>query len=310
MRFPNNFPSADSRKWQLARNENLTADGSLYSDFSYIHQYLSDKLGVEKNYVCLTNGAEEAVRICLSTPEYKKRLYFTPTWGLVSVLNHIYGDEIIEFSHYANYQEIVTNSSEMIKELNKGKALVYIANPNTPTGSRYDILQLINIIKEYQTSHFIIDESYFEFNEYKTVIKYFENLDNLTIIRNFSKAHGLANKRFGCYITKNKTMIDLRPANPCAENTIKYVIESYTRVEDMVNSLNEGKKMLSSYFKQHTKVLRTYTNFIVLEYKEKIAKKLERISYFHTFTVNGVEYIKLTALPDTRVKEFINDLER
>lgn len=309
MRFDNNFKPRNNKKWQLARNENLTRFGSLYTDFSAFHTYVAKQLGIEKEWVCLTNGAEEAVRICLSTPDFENRYHFDPTWGLVSVLNNLYGKSTKTYGFYANYQEIVYESEKLLVDIEKNPGLVYIANPNTPTGSKFAIDKLINIINTNPNSHFIVDESYYEFNENRSLVGYFHQLNNLTIIRNFSKAHGLANKRFGCYITKNKTLLDIRPANPCSEETITHVVASYERVDDMVESIQKGKEQLESYFKKHTKVLNSYTNFLILEYKEKLFEKLSKIAYFHTFEVNTVKYIKITAIPDYRVKEFIHDIE-
>lgn len=74
--------------------------------------------------------------------------------------------------------------------------LVYICNPNNPSGTLvpYDVIE--NFLRDYPEICFLVDEAYAEFAD-QTVAPLVRLYDNLLITRTLSKAFGLANLRFG-----------------------------------------------------------------------------------------------------------------
>lgn len=87
------------------------------------------------------------------------------------------------------------------KALTPKTKLVYICNPNNPTGSMVSLLAVEAFLKVCPPSVLVVlDEAYYEYVELKT---YFESLDilerypNLAVLRTFSKAYGLAGLRVG-----------------------------------------------------------------------------------------------------------------
>jgi histidinol-phosphate aminotransferase len=83
--------------------------------------------------------------------------------------------------------------------------VVYIVNPNNPTGSLFDSNDLYNLIHENKNILFIIDEAYFEFSN-ETVSGFVSELNNLLISRTFSKAFALASFRIGYLISSSKNI--------------------------------------------------------------------------------------------------------
>lgn len=306
MRFKNEFPSRSDKKWLLARAENLTEWGSLYPDYSRIHKFLEKQHNIPKEYICMTNGAEEAVRIILSYPSLS-RLNFVPTWRLAPVFNELYAKintqivlDILDDTFAYNMQTL--------ERLVNPHQLIYIASPNAFTGNTIQREEIKYFLKRFPDSVFVIDETYYQFNNNKTVIDLVPKFENLVVIRGYSKAHGLAADRFGFYATKNKKFIDIRPASPCAANTVDKVIESYKHVHKAVGSIKKGKKIIEDHLAESVKIYRTSANFVVCAFQQNLYDRLDKIADFHTFEVKGQKFIKLTALPKDLAEEFIKDL--
>lgn len=92
--------------------------------------------------------------------------------------------------------------------------MVWVANPNNPTGARYnggDLERLLAAIDGIV----LVDEAYIEYAGLKhSLLPRIEEYDNLVVLRTFSKAYGLAGLRIG-YLAANRALADrLRLAKP------------------------------------------------------------------------------------------------
>lgn len=79
--------------------------------------------------------------------------------------------------------------------------VVFIANPNNPTGTWLDAAELEAFLAEVPPSTLVlVDEAYFEYAEtpnYASALAWLDRFPNLVVSRTFSKAHGLAGLRVG-----------------------------------------------------------------------------------------------------------------
>ncbi len=78
--------------------------------------------------------------------------------------------------------------------------IVYICNPNNPTGTIYEKEMIEQLLTKFRDILFIVDEAYYEFtnNTCKDLVL---DYDNLLISRTFSKAFALASFRVGYAIS-------------------------------------------------------------------------------------------------------------
>lgn len=130
------------------------------------------------------------------------------------------------------------------------KTIVYLPNPNNPTGHRIKSEILYEIIKKYPSNIFIIDEAY----SFDTVSKY-PSLPNLIITQTLSKIYGLAFLRLGWVISSFKEL-DL---------SYQYVIGSYqyTTGYNALISFNINIKELFDKAKNYTKYhLQNFTHYL------------------------------------------------
>lgn len=94
--------------------------------------------------------------------------------------------------------------------LERGDGLVYLSNPNNPTGNILATReQLIPFIERYPESTFFVDEAYADYipeTEYTRFADLVPRYPNLLVQRSLSFAHGLAAARVG-YILASKDLI-------------------------------------------------------------------------------------------------------
>ena len=85
------------------------------------------------------------------------------------------------------------------KSLDENTRLIYICNPNNPTGLIIDNKEIIKFAAKNPNIYIMVDESNIEFSNQKSLIQ--ENLlPNIIILKSFSKAYGLSNLRIGYLI--------------------------------------------------------------------------------------------------------------
>lgn len=84
--------------------------------------------------------------------------------------------------------------------------LVYLVNPNNPTGALYTLEQIDDLLRAHPNVAFLIDEAYFEFCGV-TAAPFLHAHRNLMIARSFSKAFGLAGLRIG-YLMSHPDNLD------------------------------------------------------------------------------------------------------
>jgi histidinol-phosphate aminotransferase len=88
----------------------------------------------------------------------------------------------------------------------KNANLLYLDSPNNPTGFQFSKNDLLKLIKEFD-GPVIIDEAYADFGDY-SLVGFTKKLENLIVVRTFSKEFGLAGLRLGYFIA-NKNLIDV-----------------------------------------------------------------------------------------------------
>ncbi len=93
--------------------------------------------------------------------------------------------------------------------------LVYVCNPNNPTGTIVTRDELADFVPRVpSTALILVDEAYFHFAEnaqYASVIDWIGNHPNLLVARTFSKIYGMAGMRLGYAVGSKETIAAMQP---------------------------------------------------------------------------------------------------
>jgi histidinol-phosphate aminotransferase len=107
---------------------------------------------------------------------------------------------------------------EILKQVTDKTKIVFIANPNNPTGTYLSKNEMLNLRKELRSNILlVVDDAYFEFmnkDDFASGLHLFKDSENVLITRTFSKIYGLAGLRLGWgYSSKKiiKTMYQIKP---------------------------------------------------------------------------------------------------
>lgn len=174
---------------------NLYPDGNAF----YLKQKLAAKLGVEPANLVLGNGSNEIIEFvahALLGPDTNVVVsqYSFAIYPLVAKMSN--ADVIVvPAKNYAH------DLPAMLRAINARTRIVFVANPNNPTGtlaSREDLIQFVNEIPDDVL--LVMDEAYIEFLEDPVDLIPLIRLGarkNLILMRTFSKIYGLAGIRIG-----------------------------------------------------------------------------------------------------------------
>ncbi len=190
MYFPTTSLMAEIRNnltWLL--NNYGSKQKILNRKLSYVLQYKEDNLIV-------LNGAAQIFPILRIILKNKQVLIPTPTFG---EYNRI-------FNNPNTYTDSIGfNEEEISQKLRLSDSIVFV-NPNNPTGSILSTEWIFDLSNKNPDKLFIIDESFIEFSEQKSIISYLENSrnNNILVIRSMSKSYGMPGVRLGFVYTNNE----------------------------------------------------------------------------------------------------------
>lgn len=154
---------------------------------------LSGMLSLIPEQVMVTNGATEAIYLIAQTFRHAKSAILQPT-----------------FSEYADACRIHEHEIRNVHELLSVPYdcnMMWICNPNNPTGSVHDKDSLLEVISKNQDTLFVIDASYALYTNKPLITpKEAVNLSNVLMLHSMTKEFGIPGLRLG-YITANETIL-------------------------------------------------------------------------------------------------------
>jgi histidinol-phosphate aminotransferase len=102
---------------------------------------------------------------------------------------------------------------KVIAGLRKKPRVLFIANPNNPTGTLLREKQLRRILQAATRTAVVMDEAYAEFSDF-TAVPWIRKYPQLFVARTFSKVAGLAALRLGAVIARKESLALVRRAMP------------------------------------------------------------------------------------------------
>ncbi|BBB33144.1 histidinol-phosphate aminotransferase [Thermotomaculum hydrothermale] len=185
------------------KNVNIYPDRIGISLLKKLSEYYS--ISVENLFI--GNGSSEIVdmlcRIMLNPGD--SGLTYEKEFALYKTCIKASDGELIEIPLEENFKR---NVEAIPKNVNENTKVIFIANPNNPTGDFIEKDNLVETIEKIPENVLtVVDEAYIEYiGEENSLLNYFKESgrENLVILRTFSKIYGLAGLRVGyCFADKN-----------------------------------------------------------------------------------------------------------
>ncbi len=213
------------------------------------------------------------------------------------------GDEIIHAQHgfemYSIITKIVGATSKLVKEDENFKVtvtsildevtastkIIYLANPNNPTGTYLTRNQIIDILDKLPKSIILVlDGAYAEYvtkEDYDSSFSLVNQFENVIITRTFSKAYGLAGIRLGwCYSSEKVASILNKVKGPFNTQSLSQEMAIIALDDkEYLSKVIKSNRDTKSWFESELEKIKIKTrpsegNFSFVEMSEEKAKKI------------------------------------
>lgn len=203
---------------------------SIYPEQTAARRGLAAAFRVPAERLLLTNGTDEALHLITNTFVEKRDtvLLVEPTFAMYRFYSELAGARIkaLRYSETMKFP-----MAEVLQELKRGPKVLFLANPNNPTGGIVSRAQLKQILGAAARTMVVIDEAYFEYCRV-TVLRWTREYRNLIVTRTFSKAVGLAGLRIGCIFAHSGVANAMRKAQSPYPVNAAALVAAQTAIAD------------------------------------------------------------------------------
>ena len=274
---------------------------------------LADYYGVGENQVFLANGSDDILNFAfMAYGANGRKSYFADiTYGFYSVFANL---------HLSDYTEIPLKEDFTI-DVDKFcgvDGIVFIANPNAPTGIALTISEVEQIVSSNPASVVVIDEAYVDFGA-QSAVSLVNKYSNLLVVQTYSKSRSMAGARLGFAIGSKEIINDLHKlrysTNPYNINRLTLVagektIDTQSYYDDNCQKIIDARCYTKSELeKMGFRVLESQANFLFAESDEIDGGELylrlkesgilvrhftsERIKNFNRITIGTQEQMEI-----------------
>lgn len=246
---------------------------SSYPTYENLNKKISKKYKIKADELEIFNGGSSAI---FSLFKHLKLEHCT-----------IYSPAYLEYKKAAtifDYKVDLINRYENIYKEVKEDSLVIFVNPSTPDGKYYDLEKLVTSwIKKNAT--ILIDESFLDFCEKESLIKYLKKYDKLYILKSMTKFYSSASIRIGILISSIENIKKLKEKEPLwkvshfdsiyLQNALNDKLFSKKTIKITAKLKNEliNKLKIYSFIKE---VFDSDANFIMVKLNKTNARKLQK----------------------------------
>ncbi|RFS26825.1 pyridoxal phosphate-dependent class II aminotransferase [Chitinophaga silvatica] len=224
-----------------------------------LEQYLS----LSADTVMVTNGGTEAIYLIAQAFTGATVTIVEPTFAEYEDACKLYKHQV-QFLSWEKLNSETSFSTDM----------VFICNPNNPTGQAIDEHILEQLITQNKHTVFVLDEAYIQFtHDTASMIPFLKRLPNLLVLRSLTKSCCIPGLRLG-YIAGRKQLLDrVRvykmpwSVNAMAITAGEYILDHPTEFEVKRDTLLEETYQLWEGIRKmpEFKVMPTHTHYFLFE---------------------------------------------
>jgi threonine-phosphate decarboxylase len=177
-------------------------DISSYPTYDKLYEKIAENYEVSSNQIELFNGGSSAIFTLFRHLDLSHCTIYSPA--------------------YLEYKKACVNFAYNLRTINrfeniflplKEDSLVVFVNPSTPDGTYYNIDELMKYwIKQNCTV--LIDESFLDFCERQSAVKYIKEYDKLYILKSMTKFYSSAGIRVGTIVSNEQNIEKLKRFEP------------------------------------------------------------------------------------------------
>tara|TARA_B100001175_G_scaffold281556_1_gene260004 strand:+ start:44 stop:1129 length:1086 start_codon:yes stop_codon:yes gene_type:complete len=184
---------------KIISNKNLTLDKYPDGKSENLKKAISKAYRCNSDKVICGAGSDEVIQMMCQLFLNPKDEVVLPEYSFLMyrIYSKIVGAKVV-FAKEINFK---VSNKEILKKVTKRTKIVFIANPNNPTGTYLTKKELLELRKKLNKKILlVVDDAYAEYmknTDYSSGLDLFKNNENVFILRTFSKMFGLASLRVG-----------------------------------------------------------------------------------------------------------------
>lgn len=255
-----------------------------YPTYENLYESIAKNYKVKSNQLELFNGGSVAIFKLFSFLNLKHCTIYSPAY--------------LEYKKAAtlfDYKTTFINrfDDNFLNSKVKKNSLVVFVNPSTPDGRYYDLKKLIKSwIKRDAT--ILIDESFLDFAQKQSALKYLKSYDKLYILKSMTKFYSSAGIRVGTLISSSKNIQELRKNEAMWKLSVfdstylQNALEDSSFKNKALKKNGENKKLLKILLKRYSFIQHIYksdANFFLIKLKGLDALSLQETLKKHKIMI-------------------------
>jgi len=286
-------------------------------DNKMLKEKIAKYVGVSAHNIQYFTGSDSALEyICRAYIDNKdKVIIVSPTYDNFRIYVESCGGVVKRYFDSDPFIKDIEQLSKFAKKT--GPKMLYLVNPNNPTGVVYDKEEIEFLIENFPKTLFVIDEAYYEFWG-QSAVELIRRYPNIVVTRSFTKAFGLGAFRLGYVIgdeniigTLNKIRVG-KEINTFAQIAGIIALDNKEYMEKYVEEVNKTKVYLRKKLNDLGIInIVTPANFMLVKCKKPshIVAELEKKNVFVrdlSYLPSLENYIRITVGDSETTKKFLN----
>jgi len=297
---------------------------AIYPEYQATVRRLARFFRVRPTEMHLTNGIDDALHLIADTfiESGDSVLIAEPTFDMYRFFAELAGARVTALRYD---EEMRFPVDAVVRELRgparRSPRVLYIANPNNPTGTLVSREELRRILAAASRTLVLVDEAYFDFSGL-TILPWIRRYPNLLVARTFSKSAGLAALRVGCLFGRPEMLAVMRractpyPVNAAALVAAEAAIRDPRFLRNYTQEVLLSRAMLEKgLIRLGARIYPTSGNFVLADFGSKarrLVRRLERegilIRERRDFPREG--FVRISAGTRTDTRKVLRAMER
>jgi histidinol-phosphate aminotransferase len=292
-----------------------------------LRKAIANKFKIDKNRIILGSGSDQIFELICKAFIKKNDEVIVPRYSFIiyRIYSKINGAKII----YAKERNFTIFVKDILSKVTRKTKVVFLANPNNPTGTYINKKQLTHLRKKLRSNILlVVDDAYFEYvnqKDYFSGLKLFSRHKNVLVTRTFSKVYGLAGLRVGWGYASKKIINTLNQIKPPFNVSRPALFAASAAIKDIswlkkeVNHIRKWNKILFKKFKEmKIATNESKTNFLLLNFdrvnisSKKVFQKLANAGILvRAMDIYGIKNsLRITIGKSKENKKLISVLEK
>ena len=257
------------------------------SDGTFLRKVIAKKFKLDINRIILGNGSDQIFELICKAFLGKSDEVVISKFSFI--IYRIYSKLNFAKIIYAPENNFTSSVDNILLSVTKKTKIVFIANPNNPTGTYINKKEILRLRKKLRSDILlVVDDAYFEYLNYKDYengLKLFSKFKNVVVTRTFSKIYGLAGLRVGwAYSSKEiiNSLYKIKPpfnVNRPALFAASVALKDTDWLKKEINHVRKWARKFYDFFKElniHTN--QTSVNFLLINF-DRVKKTSKQVFF-------------------------------